>query len=281
MRRCLSDILNNADMSFQDEYGNLHELFYNHETYYYSGGTVYGTLYGHTRSMFLKLPSTLRKSFSSIDYFEKKLGLGFRYKSELESLDEFILFCELSYNFANCIRQITPIYSRKTSDFFTKFYTDQILEIMDRFGYISNIKNGITNFVPKNPAAIAVAEIIDEDLAYDVIEYNHHSMRGDLLAKKTTLLRFANLLEPKRSELKAINEKLSVNIFFMFNNLDLRHNNSTSGDKNYQLYTEQMSKADLEAWYDELYQMCLLAFLELDNVERAEKVDALKKNYKG
>ena len=105
-------------------------------------------------------------------------------------------------------------------------------------------------------------------------------MRGNLLAKKTTLLRFANLLEPQRSILETINKKLSVNIFFMFNNLDLRHNNSTSGDKNYQQYTEQMTKEDLEAWYDELYQMCLLAFLEIDNIERAEKVDVLKKNYK-
>ena len=37
-----------------------------------------------------------------------------------------------------------------------------------------------------------------------------------------------------------------------------------------------MDKETLEKWYDETYQMCLLAFLELDNLERKEKVEHLK-----
>lgn len=37
-----------------------------------------------------------------------------------------------------------------------------------------------------------------------------------------------------------------------------------------------MTKARLEKWYDELYQMMLLAFLLLDNVDRTENVKELK-----
>ena len=37
-----------------------------------------------------------------------------------------------------------------------------------------------------------------------------------------------------------------------------------------------MDKEALENWYDELYQMVLLAFLLLDNVERTGKVKELK-----
>ena len=40
-----------------------------------------------------------------------------------------------------------------------------------------------------------------------------------------------------------------------------------------------MSKDELESWYDETYQLCLLAFLELDNVERTKKVAELKASF--
>ena len=36
---------------------------------------------------------------------------------------------------------------------------------------------------------------------------------------------------------------------------------------------------ELESWYDEIYQLSLLAFLELDNIERTKQIEALKKNY--
>jgi hypothetical protein len=42
-----------------------------------------------------------------------------------------------------------------------------------------------------------------------------------------------------------------------------------------------MTKKQLEKWYDELYQMILLAFLLLDNVERIKKVKKLKENIIG
>ena len=37
-----------------------------------------------------------------------------------------------------------------------------------------------------------------------------------------------------------------------------------------------MKKDRLEKWYDELYQMMLLAILLLDNVDRTDKVKELK-----
>ena len=37
-----------------------------------------------------------------------------------------------------------------------------------------------------------------------------------------------------------------------------------------------MRKDRLEKWYDELYQMLLLAFLLMDNTKRVEKVKELK-----
>ena len=42
-----------------------------------------------------------------------------------------------------------------------------------------------------------------------------------------------------------------------------------------------MSKKQLEKWYDELYQMMLLAILLLDNAERTVKVKELKDKITG
>ena len=63
------------------------------------------------------------------------------------------------------------------------------------------------------------------------------------------------------------------------NNMNIRHNNSTEGDKNYREVVAKMTQDELENWYDETYQLCLLAFLELDNVERTKKVAQLKASF--
>lgn len=83
-------------------------------------------------------------------------------------------------------------------------------------------------------------------------------------------------LEAKRKKLHTINAVLENDIFFMLNNLNIRHNNKNKGDKNYKEYVAKMRKDRLEKWYDELYQMILLAFLLMDNTKRADRVKELK-----
>ena len=83
-------------------------------------------------------------------------------------------------------------------------------------------------------------------------------------------------MEPKRKLMDSINKTLSSDIFYMLNNLNLRHNNGSKDDKNYKSVVANMCKPTLESWYDELYQMMLLAFLEIDQQDRASKVKDLK-----
>lgn len=131
--------------------------------------------------------------------------------------------------------------------------------------------------VEKNPAATAVAEIVDENIADDVIQYNHYLLKGDMETKKKILFALGAKLEPQRNNLKEANKNLELNIFFMLNNLNIRHNNcDVSNEKNYKKYIANMSKEILEEYYDELYQMILLAFLLIDNVDRMKKIDELK-----
>lgn len=134
----------------------------------------------------------------------------------------------------------------------------------------------------KNPAATAVAEIVDENIAYDVIQYNHYLLKGDIETKKKILLSLGAKLEPQRNTLKELNKNLETNIFFMLNNLNIRHNNCDVNDNGkYKQFVASMSKEMLEEYYDELYQMILLAFLLMDNVDRMMKIDELKNKIGG
>lgn len=133
--------------------------------------------------------------------------------------------------------------------------------------------------VKKNVAAESVAEIVNDDLATLILQYNHFMLEGDLDSKKSILLDIGQALEPLRDNLKQCNKALETNIFFMLNNLNIRHNNrsKTQDSKHYKEYVAKMRKDKLEAWYDDLYQMMLLAYLEMDGQERTKRVDELKK----
>ena len=45
---------------------------------------------------------------------------------------------------------------------------------------------------------------ISKEISYKMISYNHHSMRGNLQEKKNTILKLAELLEAKRTELAKV-----------------------------------------------------------------------------
>ena len=136
---------------------------------------------------------------------------------------------------------------------------------------------GITDFVPKDATVISAAEIVNKEVSYKIIEYNHHSMKGDIERKRSVLLMLADQLEPQREKLKQINSRLESDLFFLLNNVNLRHNNSDLGNKSYyNPCVAAMNNDEIEQWYDDTYQMCLLAFLELDNLDRKARVNQLK-----
>lgn len=128
--------------------------------------------------------------------------------------------------------------------------------------------------VEKNSAATAVAEIVEPELAYEVLSYNHHTMKGDIERKQKILKVLADKFEALRPQIKNINGELESNIGFLLNKMNIRHNNLQG--KNGIQYVKHLSKKELETWYDETYQMLLLAFLEVDNEDRAKKVKQLK-----
>ena len=194
-------------------------------------------------------------------------------------VDSFMTLIEVVYNFwqlsyydlcnEDCNLKCCRDY------YHLKDIMDDILKQYNHIAYIDK-ENERVLVVEDKQEVTAVAEILPDDLSLEVIRYNHNSLKGDVETKKAILFKFGADLEPKRKMLKDIDKTLEDQIFYMLNKLNIRHNNIQKGNKNYVEYVANMDSGTLESWYDELYQMILLAYLMLDNVDRKSKIKELR-----
>ena len=273
-RRNFLQILNEQGINLRREYDRLYDLFYNQKVPSNLGNNY--TLKDYVEINFLSVP--FRKTCLSLDDFNSTYRFHFVQNPYGFDLNYLLSFCEYTYNFVIWMSQESELfkYGNRQSG---QFYIYQIRSVIESIDYMQLTQGYITIFTPKKPEAIVASEIVAPEISYKVLEYNHYTMKGDIARKRETLRILADKLEPRRIELAAINKELANNVFFMFNNMNIRHNNCAEGDKNYKKVVAKMSQDELESWYDETYQLCLLAFLELDNVERTKKVAELKASF--
>jgi hypothetical protein len=194
-------------------------------------------------------------------------------------VQDLFTLIEIVYNFWYIADQTVHASNRFGDDgkdflLLKKIMDDCLAHYNYKAEYFPDLEQAIV--IEDKPEATAVAEIVDNETGYKVLRYNHYMLKGDLQAKKDILLALGANLEPKRKQLQTIDKDLEDGIFYILNNLHLRHNNKCKGDKNYKQAVADMDAETLETWYDELYQMILLAYLQLDQVDRNAKVKALK-----
>ena len=267
MRRNFADVLKNAKIDISYEYTTLFDMVY------------YGVKYIPTKSYkeivdeyFYKIP--FRGTCTSLESFDYVNNFYFPNSPNNFNIDFLINFCEYWYNMA---RALNGNISNVSYNNYSYFIIDHIRKVIDKIGYKELYYDGFYVFVENDKAAVAVSEIIENN-DYDVLYYNHHSLKGDLEGKKILLLKFANYLEPRRNELKQINPKLETQIFQLFNKMNMSHNNNDPSTKNFVPYIATMKKNEIENWYDEIYQMFLLSMLELEHLKRKPKLDELLEN---
>ena len=145
---------------------------------------------------------------------------------------------------------------------------------MEDVGYKKVERDGIIIFVENDKAAISVSEIVEPQLAYSVLEYNHYKLKGKLDRKKDILKNMADSIEHERNALKGINSNFTSDLFQLFNKF-IRHDNV---DNN---YISSMSDSEIEEVYDDMYQMWLLAKLQLEQAGRNDKIRGLIKSING
>ena len=227
-----------------------------------------------------------RGHFINVDDYLEALNFDTLKRNATHDVDSLLTVIELIYNFWNLSHQKfnnkTKGYELQWSGnyYHLKDVMDDVLQQYNHKAYINDNETCIL-VIEDKAEVTAVAEILPSALAFDVIKYNHRSLQGEVELKKSILLSLGAELEPRRKELQTLNKQLSEDIFFMLNNLNLRHNNRSKKDKNYKEAVAKMRKDRLEKWYDELYQMILLAMLLLDNVDRTVKVKELKDKIAG
>lgn len=213
--------------------------------------------------------------------FMETIGFDFMVISAKDNLNDFLTVIEVIYNF-----YMMSILYVETNEFKFEYnynsaidfkkLMDSCLSDYNHSAFYNKEKKQVI-VIEDNPEAIAVAENLEPEIAFDVIRYNHNTLKGDIKTKKHILTIMGSELEPKRKQLKSINGDLEDVIFFILNNANIRHNNISEIDKNYRKFIANMSDVELEELYDELYEMMLLANLELENTERMPKMKQLKK----
>ncbi len=270
MRKNFAEILKSAKIDIKKEYEKLYEMLYDQDL-----DNGYGpktSLYDEYNENFIHM--WFRGTSLSLEDFDDEYGFDFDKYPPNFDIEYLIRFCEYFYNLSTAYMGVPNLLDRYN----VTLITQQIYRVIEKIGYMPAEQDGFTIFVEKSIPAIAVSEIVPNELSYKVISYNHHSMKGNLENKKETLLKLANLLEGKRKQLKSINSSLEDDLFYAFNNLNLRHNNKDiSYKEKYKKHIADMSNTELENWYDEIYQMCLLAFLEIEQIARKKSFNELKR----
>lgn len=266
MRRNFAQVLKAGKVDLKKEYSKLYVLFYGKDDR--DGESLADLISVNFGSIYF------RGTCLDLDEFDEKYKFCFVEQPQDFDIDYLVSFCEYIYNFVLCFED---------RYFFAQinkhFYLQHINKVIEAIGYMESREDEFTIFVPKDNAAIAVSESehIPENVSYKVIAYSHHSMKGNLEAKKAVLQQLASILEAKRKNLSRADKTLETNLFYSFNNLNIRHNNVDPELKGkYKAYVAQMSTDELEKWYDETYQMCLLAFLQIENLDRKAEFDKLK-----
>ena len=268
-RRNFAQILKEAKVDIRREYDRLYSLFYLNKTFQLNNSML--SLRDYCACYFYSLP--FRGTCLNLDDFDDFYGFNFEKVPTDFDLNYLLSFCEYSYNLAVYMNptNYSILASFTTYNQQPQFYVQQVMKVVDAIGYMitkQDDSDDMSIVVAKSPATMAVAEVSDPKMAYKVLEYNHYALKGNLDRKLSILKVFADEIEPRRAELKKIPGSVESELFQMLQKF-IRHNNRDNP------VIAAMSDDEIEAVYDDIYQMWLLAMLELDNVERKKRAKEL------
>lgn len=227
-----------------------------------------------------------RKNYVSFQELRNHLGFPYQevykdYKIKIlpngivDELDDFLCYCELMCNMIMII-EIDCKRAGKDNPAFVVLET--IMYDLGKLNYEIREEEDRYIVVQKNAAASAVVELVDYDLAKEIIRYNHYVLKGDIKSKRDILKNMAHAIEPLKSELNRNNlSTISSDFFYLVNKMNIRHNNCDVNDKvNYFEKFASLSDDEKEKWYDEIYQEGLMIFLSLEQLKRNKRIAEFK-----
>lgn len=253
MRKNIYEVLKSGKIDLQREYLRLYALFYETDYEYEHG---YATLEEIIDEEFCELEKKFVGRCLSLEDFNETYDYHFLPQPNDFSIEMLVDLAEYMYYFLAALERRMSV-----SIFEIERISEHIRSCMEDVGYTRVERDGITIFVEKNAAALSVAEIVEPELSYPVLEYNHFRLKGDIERKKAILKNMADDIELQRDDLTSINKDLASNLYQLLNKF-IRHNNKNN------TYISNMNDKEVETVYDEIYQMWLLAKLELQYREK-------------
>jgi len=214
-------------------------------------------------------PDSFKGRALTLDDFNDIYDFRFDAPDDNVTVDELISYCEYVITLCEHLWKYASISLDDDAEYLRDDLYRTVESCMDELGLVAAQKDGITIFVDKDPVVLAAAELVDDSLAYDVKAFIHKQTKGDLEKKKTILKFLADEIEPKRKLLNANNLSGLADLLFQMLHRFVRHNNDNNA------YISSLSPEELEACYDDTYQLWLLATVEIDNIERKKRVKTL------
>lgn len=271
MRRNFYDLLSQREFKINREYETLWRLFCV-ETCYYTHSKSYTLLELIDEEYFRRL--SFRGSFTSLSKLMDEFGIRSRYTTDIDVL---LLFCELIYAVIPWdVPFLTPTLR-------------QVETIAHNINYILEQTNhefredseGRKIIVEKNKAATLAAELVDNNtVAFELIEYNHFALKGDLEGKRKLLVSIAAYIEPilrDHTLQKNGYKQLESDAGFLFNNFHIRHNNKVGNTA--KEYITSISGNELEEWYDKAYEVALSVIIINDYLSINQEISDVKTKY--
>ena len=271
MRRNFYDLLSQREFKINREYETLWRLFCV-ELCYYAHPNAYSLSQWIEKEHFRTL--SFRGSFTSLSSMMEELGIRPRYTTDIDVL---LLFCELIY-------AVIP-----WDEPFSTPTLRQVETIAHNINYILEQSNhefrtdseGRNIIVEKNKAATLAAELVDDEtVAFELIEYNHFALKGDLAGKRKLLVSIAAYIEPilrDHTLQKNGYKQLESDAGFLFNNFHIRHNNKVGNTA--KEYITSINDNELEEWYDKAYEVALSVIIINDYLSINQEISNIKTTY--
>lgn len=282
-RISFSDLIRNTGVNYNEEYKTLVSLMFSAPSKLFSDcifryNPVHFvdndiSFYRLCDKNFFDFNRALRGTSRSMDGFNAYHAINI--KGVNPSLDSVLFLMEYCMTFLTQLENIYNNLGIRRLEFFFKRIREHISILSDNLGHRA-IKDGVfVKYVPNDVVVSEVASNLPQEIAIRTFLYRHRSMKGNIEKKRDVLKAIGDILEPQRCFIK--NTELSGAIFGLLNNINIRHNNITYGSKCYRPVVAKMSKEELEAWYDKLYDM-MIAALALLGSQQALESYALEKN---
>lgn len=272
MRKNFYELLAKRDFDAKKEYATLWTLFCV-EKCYYTGYSSYAMASWVDQKLFRDF--AFRGSFATLKDMMDEFGIKER---SAVDVDKLLLFCEL-------LAAVLPKYGVGYDEYLAK----QRQTIFENIDYILErtnhemIKdpNGHLIIVEKNKAATLAAQLVDDEVvAFELIEYNHFALKGDLEGKKKLLFSLAAYIEPILKS-KALRQngyrQLESDAGFLLNNFHIRHNNKVGAKA--QDYITTVKDVELEEWYDKAYEVVLSVIIINDYLTIGQDIADIKSNH--